>query len=76
MAHIETKKGLQTLLKRYQEAGVTDETKDASGSYEAHWITCIKQCIESLDTDEPIGMDEVDYENTPDELKPLWRGLR
>lgn len=75
MKNIRTKQGLTTLLKRYQEAGVTDETKDASGSYEAHWITCIKQCIDSLDTDEPIGMDETDYENTPDELKPLWRGL-
>ena len=70
MAHIETKKGLQTLLKRYQEAGVTDETKDASGGYEAHWITCIKGCIK-----EGLAMDEVDYENTPKELKPLWRGL-
>lgn len=65
MAHIETKKGLQTLLKRYQEAGVTDE------AYPDRWISVIKGCIE-----EGLAMDEVDYENTPKELKPLWRGLR
>lgn len=71
MAHIETKKGLTTLLKRYQEAGVTDDTMDASNSYKASWITTIKGCIK-----EGLAMDEVDYENTPRELKPLWRGLR
>jgi len=65
MAHIETKKGLTTLLRRYQEAGVTDER------YPDKWISVIKGCIE-----EGLAMDEVDYENTPRELKPLWRGLR
>lgn len=74
--YIETKKGLETLLKRYKEAGVTDQTKDASGAYEAKWLSCIQGCIDSLDTDEPICMDEIDYENTPDNLKPLWRGLK
>ena len=74
--YIETKKGLETLLKRYKEAGVTDQTKDYYGSYEAKWLSCIQGCIDSLNTDEPICMDEIDYENTPEELRPLWRGLK
>lgn len=65
MHYIETKKGLETLLKRYQEAGVTDDSSID------RWISVIKGCI-----DESLAMDEVDYENTPIELKPLWRGLR
>ena len=69
--YIETKKGLETLLKRYLAAGVTDETKDASNAYEAKWISCIKGCIE-----EGLAMDEIDFENTPEELRPLWRGLK
>ena len=71
MHYIKTKKGLETLLKRYQEAEVTDQTKDASGGYEAKWISTIKGCIE-----EGLAMDEVDWENTPVELRPLWRGLK
>lgn len=71
MHYIESKKGLETLLKRYKDAGVTDQTKDASGSYEAKWISCIQGCI-----DEGLAMDEVDWENTPVELKPLWSGLK
>ena len=62
---IETKKGLQTLLKRYQDAGVTDE------KYIDRWISVIKGCIE-----EGLPMDETDWENTPKELRPLWKGLR
>ncbi len=69
--YIETKKGLETLLKRYKDAGVTDQTKDASSAYEAKWLSCIQGCI-----DEGLAMDEVDYENTSDNLKPLWRGLK
>ncbi len=69
--NISTKKGLETLLRRYKEAGVTDQTKDASGSYEAKWLSTIQGCI-----DEGLAMDETDYENTPKELRPLWRGLR
>ena len=66
MAHyIETKKGLETLLKRYLEAGVTDESSID------RCISCIKGCIE-----EGLAMDEIDYENTPVELRPLWRGLK
>ena len=62
---IETKKGLETLLQRYLDAGVTDDSSID------RWITVIKGCIE-----EGLAMDEIDYENTPDELKPLWRGLK
>ena len=69
--HIETKKGLETLLQRYSEAGVTDETADASGRYEADWIKTIKGCIE-----EGLAMDETDYENTPRRLRTLGRGLK
>lgn len=65
MHYIETKKGLETLLKRYQDAGVTDDT------YPDRWITVITYCIE-----EGYAMDEVDWDNTPTELKPLWRGLK
>ena len=66
MPHIETKKGLQTLLKRYKEAGVTDEKYPID-----RWISCIEGCIK-----EELAMDEIDYENTPEELRPLWRGLK
>ena len=71
MHYIETKKGLETLLKRYLEAGVIDETMDRENSYQAKWISCIKGCIE-----DGLAMDEVDWENTPVELRPLWRGLK
>ena len=60
--HIETKRGLKTLLKRYLENGVSE------GSY---WHIVITQCI-----DMNLAMDESDYENTPKELKKLWRGLK
>lgn len=76
MHYIETKGGLEKLLQRYIAAGVTDQTKDITGGYEAKWISCIKECIESLKGPEPIAMDEVDWENTPLELRPLWRGLK
>ncbi len=66
MHYIETKKGLETLLKRYQEAGVTDEAYPVD-----RWISVIKGCLK-----EGLAMDEVDFENTPKELKPLWRGLK
>lgn len=69
--HIETKKGLETLLDRYIRAGVTDETPDASGSYAAQWITTIRGCIE-----QGLAMDETDYENTPKALRRLWAGLK
>lgn len=71
MKHIETRKGLETLLNRYLENGVNDQTKDASNSYEAHWISSIKNCIENN-----LAMDEDDYENTPKSLRKLWKGLK
>lgn len=71
MKHIETKKGLETLLTRYLENGVSDATKDISNSYEARWISTIKNCIKNN-----LAMDEDDYENTPKELRKLWRGLK
>ncbi len=74
--NIATRRSLETLKKRYLEAGVTDETRDITNGYEAKWISTIQGCIDSLDTDEPISMDEIDYDNTPDNLKPLWRGLK
>ena len=57
---IETTKGLKELLKRYEEAKASDE-----------WLKTIRSCI-----NEGLAMDAVDYENTPKELKPLWRGLK
>ena len=60
MKHIETKRGLQILLKRYKEANAPQ-----------YWMDVIEDCIK-----EDLAMDEVDYENTPEELKPLWKGLK
>ena len=57
---IETKKGLTKLLERYQKAG-------ADGELILTIIGCLK---------EGLAMDEVDYDNTPEELKKLWRGLK
>ena len=57
---IETNKGLKELLKRYEEAKASEE-----------WLNTIGGCIK-----EGLAMDEIDYENTPKELKPLWRGLK
>lgn len=71
MKNISSKKGLTTLLERYLQAGVTDQTKDATETYEAKWISAIKYCIA-----EGLAMDEIDYENTPKELQKLWKGLR
>lgn len=71
MKHIETKKGLTKLLERYLQEGVTDQTKDVTNSYEAKWISAIKHCI-----NEGVAMDETDYENTPKELRKLWKGLK
>lgn len=63
--HIETKQGLKTLLKRYQDAGVTDET------YSDRWISTIEGCIVG-----GFAMDETDYQNTPVSLRKLWKGLK
>lgn len=57
---IETKDGLRNLLGRYRKAKADRE-----------WILTIEGCLK-----EGLPMDELDYRNTPRELKPLWRGLR
>ena len=57
---IQTTKGLKELLKRYEEANADVE-----------WLNTINGCIE-----EGLAMDEIDYTNTPKELKPLWKGLK
>ena len=59
MKNIATKKGLETLLKRYRDAGVT-----------GYWIQVIEGCIK-----EGLAVDETDYANTPNSLRKLWRGL-
>ena len=58
--HIETNKGLKKLLKRYEEAKASEE-----------WLETIRSCI-----NEGLAMDEIDYENTPKELKLLWRSFK
>lgn len=60
MKHIETKKGLQTLKERYLAAGADE-----------YWVKVIDGCIA-----EGLAMDETDYENTPKELRKLWKGLK
>ena len=57
---IETKSGLNELLKRYTAAGADLEL-----------IKTVEGCIK-----EGLAMDELDYENTPKNLKKLWAGLR
>ena len=57
---VETKKGLTKLLKRYEEAKA-----------DTYWLEVIKGCIK-----DNLAMDEIDYENTPKELKGLWKGLK
>ena len=58
--HIETSNGLKKLLKRYEDAKASEER-----------LNTIRVCI-----NEGLAMDEIDYENTPKELKPLWKGLK
>lgn len=73
MKHIESKKGLNTLLKRvYKYAYKNIEILGALGLEEVlYWIKVIKGCIE-----EGLAMDEIDYENAPAWFRPLWRGLK
>ena len=70
MRSIKSKAGLEELLKRYREAGVDDNTKDIDGD-KGFFITTIMGCIEN-----GYAMDEVDYTNTPFELRKLWKGLK
>jgi len=57
--HIKTKKGLEELLKRYEQHNAPEI-----------WIIVIKKCIE-----QNISMDEVDYKLSSRNLKKLWKGL-
>ena len=57
---IETKAGLKKLLERYEKANADGE-----------WILTIIGCIK-----ENLPMDELDYENTPKELRKYWKGLK
>lgn len=57
---IETKKGLETLLRKYTEAGAPE-----------YWLNVIRGCIK-----EGLAMDETDYYNTPKDLRRLWIGLK
>ena len=70
MKCIKSKADLQELLRRYREAGVDDNTKDIDGD-KGFFITTIMGCIEN-----DYAMDEVDYTNTPFELRKLWKGLK
>lgn len=73
MKHIESKKGLNTLLKRVFQYG--NENINALGIKDLeevlYWIDVIKGCIK-----ENLAMDEVDYENAPAWFRPLWKGLK
>lgn len=60
MKEIRTVAGLKTLLERYERANASEE-----------WIKTIKGCIK-----EGYAMDEIDYQNTPKELRKLWVGLK
>ena len=73
MKHIESKRGLNTLLKRVHQ--YTKENIKALGTKDLeevnYWISCIKGCI-----NENLAMDEIDYENAPSWFRPLWKGLK
>lgn len=70
MKCIKTKKGLEELLRRYQENGVDDNTKDINGD-RGFFISTIMNCIKN-----EYAMDEIDYTKTPFELRHLWKGLQ
>ena len=72
MAHIETKKGLNTLLKRVKDYGrKAIKEKGFNLDEFIYWRKCIEGCLQ-----ENLAMDEVDYENAPAWFRPLWKGLR
>lgn len=70
MKAIKSKAGLEELLRRYRLAGVDDNTKDINGD-KGFFITTIMGCIKN-----EYAMDEIDYTNTPFELRKLWKGLK
>lgn len=62
MKHIETRKGLETLLKRLDQVKGND--------YE-YWHSVVEGCIR-----ENLAMDETDYKNSPSWFRELWKGLK
>lgn len=62
--HIETKKGLRTLLERLK--GVNKDLEEYD-----YWVKVVEGCIK-----EGLAMDEVDWENAPSWFRPLWKGLK
>lgn len=71
MARIETKKGLDTLLKRMADAKKEADQEGIELEDFEYWVLVVKGCIE-----EGLAMDELDRENSPRWLAPLWRGLK
>lgn len=67
MKHIETLKGLKTLKERYVNSGLN---LDCYG-IKNYWLKVIDGCIK-----DNLAMDEIDYENTSQELRQLWQGLK
>ena len=66
--YIETKEGLETLLKRMRK--LQKEVDDELPEFK-YWEACVKGCIE-----EKLAMDEVDYENAPVWFRRLWTCLK
>ena len=64
--HIESKKGLESLLDRLMDLKGGNKLPEFD-----YWVSVVKGCIE-----EGLAMDEVDYENAPEWFRPLWRGLK
>ena len=66
MRHIESKKDLETLLKRMENLKGADKLEEYD-----YWHQVVEGCIK-----DGLAMDEVDYENAPRWFRPLWTGLR
>ncbi len=72
MHYIETKKGLESLLKRIKDYGEQAIHEEGFNLDEfIYWRKVVEGCIE-----EGLAMDEVDWENVPSWFRPLWRGLK
>jgi hypothetical protein len=72
MHYIETKKGLETLLKRMDDSQEELIHRLGNNLEEyTYWKKVVEGCIE-----EGLAMDEVDWENAPSWFRPLWRGLK
>lgn len=67
--HIETKKGLRTLLERLKNMKEYDIV-DVLPDYD-YWVKVVEGCIK-----EGLAMDEVDWDNSPKWFRPLWKGLK